>query len=140
MDQEWLDAAVTKLGGWPQRKITVGLSRASLPKRGSWFAPSKALASDIAGVSDVHEVPPEDWARVGVEGTGGPVRGRAAVPGVPGARPGARHDGDDRLRRGRVLPPVVGCAELPGRGGRGPPQLPTAGTQSWCLLRVLGLS
>ena len=22
---------------WPQRKITVGLSSASLPKRGSWF-------------------------------------------------------------------------------------------------------
>ena len=22
---------------WPQRKITVGLSPASLPKRGSWF-------------------------------------------------------------------------------------------------------
>ncbi len=26
-------------------------------------------------------------------------------------RPGARHDGDDRLRRGGVLPAVVGCVE-----------------------------
>jgi magnesium chelatase family protein len=31
-------AAITNSGEeWPQRKITVGLSPASLPKRGSWF-------------------------------------------------------------------------------------------------------
>jgi magnesium chelatase family protein len=28
---------LTVLQAWPQRKITVGLSPASLPKRGSWF-------------------------------------------------------------------------------------------------------
>jgi hypothetical protein len=45
---------------------------------------------------------------------------------------GARHDGDGRLRRARDLPPVVGCAEFTGRGGRGAPRPSAAGTQSWC--------
>jgi magnesium chelatase family protein len=37
-------AAISNSGEqWPQRKITVGLSPASLPKRGSWFDLAAAL-------------------------------------------------------------------------------------------------
>jgi hypothetical protein len=56
--------------------------------------------------------------------------GKAAAEDL-GFEEAARHDGDDRLRHGRVLPPVVGCAEFTGRGGRGPPRLSAARAQSW---------
>ena len=41
-------AAIANSGErWPQRKITVGLSPASLPKRGSWF--DLAIAAPVLG-------------------------------------------------------------------------------------------
>ena len=41
-------AAIANSGEeWPQRKITVGLSPASLPKRGSWF--DLAVAAPVLG-------------------------------------------------------------------------------------------
>ena len=37
-ERDRIRAAIANSGEqWPQRKITVGLSPASLPKRGSWF-------------------------------------------------------------------------------------------------------
>ena len=62
---------------WPQRKITVGLSPASLPKRGSWFD----LAIAIGILAAAGKVPRAAAARVmffgelGLDGRLRPVRG-----------------------------------------------------------------
>jgi hypothetical protein len=49
---------------WPQRKITVGLSPASLPKRGSWFD----LATPITDFQRQHRRNVETGRRGGTEG------------------------------------------------------------------------
>ena len=49
---------------WPQRKITVGLSPASLPKRGSWFD----LATPITDFQRQHRRNVETGCRGGTEG------------------------------------------------------------------------
>lgn len=71
-------AAIVNSGEeWPQRKITVGLSPASLPKRGSWFD----LAIAIGILAAAGKVPGPSAARVmffgelGLDGRLRPVRG-----------------------------------------------------------------
>jgi magnesium chelatase family protein len=79
-------AAIANSGEeWPQRKITVGLSPASLPKRGSWFdlaiaigilaAAGRVPASAAAGVMFLGEL--------GLDGQLRPVRG--VLPAVAAA-------------------------------------------------------
>jgi magnesium chelatase family protein len=79
-------AAIVNSGEeWPQRKITVGLSPASLPKRGSWFdlaiavgilaAAGRVPASEAAGVMFFGEL--------GLDGQLRPVRG--VLPAVAAA-------------------------------------------------------
>ncbi len=81
-------AAITNSGeDWPQRKITVGLSPASLPKRGSWFD----LAIAIGVLAAAGKVP------------------RAALPGVMFF---GELGLDGRLRPVRgVLPAIAAAAE-----------------------------
>lgn len=58
-------AAIVNSGEeWPQRKITVGLSPASLPKRGSWFD----LATPITAFQRQHRRNVETIRRGGTEG------------------------------------------------------------------------
>ena len=70
---------------WPQRKITVGLSPASLPKRGSWFD----LAIAIGVLAAAGKVPRAAAAGVmffgelGLDGRLRPVRG--VLPAVVAA-------------------------------------------------------
>jgi magnesium chelatase family protein len=79
-------AAIVNSGEeWPQRKITVGLSPASLPKRGSWFD----LAIAIGVLAAAGEVPTAAAAGVmffgelGLDGRLRPVRG--VLPAVVAA-------------------------------------------------------
>ena len=79
-------AAIVNSGeDWPQRKITVGLSPASLPKRGSWFD----LAIAIGVLAAAGTVPREAAAGVmffgelGLDGRLRPVRG--VLPAVAAA-------------------------------------------------------
>ena len=79
-------AAIVNSGEeWPQRKITVGLSPASLPKRGSWFD----LAIAIGVLAAAGKVPREPAAGVmffgelGLDGRLRPVRG--VLPAVVAA-------------------------------------------------------
>jgi magnesium chelatase family protein len=79
-------AAIVNSGEeWPQRKITVGLSPASLPKRGSWFD----LAIAIGVLAAAGKVPREAAADVmffgelGLDGRLRPVRG--VLPAVAAA-------------------------------------------------------
>ena len=79
-------AAIVNSGEeWPQRKITVGLSPASLPKRGSWFD----LAIAIGVLAAAGQVPRESAAGVmffgelGLDGRLRPVRG--VLPAVAAA-------------------------------------------------------
>jgi magnesium chelatase family protein len=79
-------AAIVNSGEeWPQRRITVGLSPASLPKRGSWFD----LAIAIGILAAAGKVPRAAAARVmffgelGLDGQLRPVRG--VLPAVAAA-------------------------------------------------------
>jgi magnesium chelatase family protein len=79
-------AAIVNSGeDWPQRRITVGLSPASLPKRGSWF--DLAIATGILVAADAV---PRDAVRgimffgeLGLDGLLRPVRG--VLPAVVAA-------------------------------------------------------
>jgi magnesium chelatase family protein len=82
-------AAIANSGEeWPQRKITVGLSPASLPKRGSWFD----LAIALGVLAAAGKVPREAAAGVmffgelGLDGRLRPVRG--VLPAVVAAAQG----------------------------------------------------
>ena len=79
-------AAITNSGEkWPQRKITVGLSPASLPKRGSWF--DLAIAVGVLGAAGT--IPPSAcdgvmfFGELGLDGRLRPVRG--VLPAVVAA-------------------------------------------------------
>jgi magnesium chelatase family protein len=79
-------AAIVNSGEeWPQRKITVGLSPASLPKRGSWF--DLAIAVGILAAAD--KVPRAAlegvmfFGELGLDGQLRPVRG--VLPAVAAA-------------------------------------------------------
>ncbi|MBX9245357.1 YifB family Mg chelatase-like AAA ATPase [Actinotalea ferrariae] len=71
-------AAVTSSGlSWPQRRITVNLSPASLPKGGSAFDLAVAVAT-LAGAGVCDPVRVADWVHIGELGLDGrlrPVRG-----------------------------------------------------------------
>ena len=87
-------AAITNSGeSWPDRKVTVGLSPANLPKRGSCF--DLAFATGVLAASGA--VPAEAVARTvffAELGLDGRVRG---VPGVLPAVLGASNAGVDRI-------------------------------------------
>jgi magnesium chelatase family protein len=79
-------AAIVNSGEeWPQRRITVGLSPASLPKRGSWF--DLAIATGILAAADA--VPRAAvrgvmfFGELGLDGLLRPVRG--VLPAVVAA-------------------------------------------------------
>ena len=79
-------AAIVNSGEeWPQRKITVGLSPASLPKRGSWFD----LAIAVGVLAAAGKVPREAvdevmfFGELGLDGQLRPVRG--VLPAVAAA-------------------------------------------------------
>ena len=79
-------AAIVNSGEeWPQRKITVGLSPASLPKRGSWFD----LAIAVGILTAAGKVPPAAvdrmifFGELGLDGRLRPVRG--VLPAVAAA-------------------------------------------------------
>src|SRR6201987_5375682 len=71
-------AAIANSGEeWPQRKITVGLSPASLPKRGSWFDLAIAIGI-LAAAAKVARDAVEDvmfFGELGLDGQLRPVRG-----------------------------------------------------------------
>src|SRR5260370_35664145 len=70
---------------WPQRRITVGLSPASLPKRGSGFDIGIAL-SILAAAGAVPAAAIDDVAFLGELGLDGRLRpGRAALPAMAAA-------------------------------------------------------
>jgi len=79
-------AAIVNSGEqWPQRKITVGLSPASLPKRGSWFDLAIAVGVLIAA-GTVPRAAPEGvmfFGELGLDGRLRPVRG--VLPAVAAA-------------------------------------------------------
>src|SRR5450755_4954978 len=79
-------AAIVNSGEqWPQRKITVGLSPASLPKRGSWFD----LAIAVGVLAAAGKVPRSGvdgvmfFGELGLDGRLRPVRG--VLPAVAAA-------------------------------------------------------
>src|SRR5216684_5164905 len=77
-------AIVNSKEKWPQRRITVGLSPASLPKRGSSFDLGIAVA--ILAAAGVAPMSPDDTAFLGELGLDGrlrPVRG--VLPSVVAA-------------------------------------------------------
>jgi magnesium chelatase family protein len=71
-------AAIVNSGEqWPQRKITVGLSPASLPKRGSWFDLAIAVGV-LTAAGKVPRAAPEGvmfFGELGLDGRLRPVRG-----------------------------------------------------------------
>jgi magnesium chelatase family protein len=79
-------AAIVNSGEeWPQRKITVGLSPASLPKRGSWFDLSIAVGL-LAAAGQVPRAALEGvmfFGELGLDGRLRPVRG--VLPAVAAA-------------------------------------------------------
>src|SRR5450631_4177210 len=84
-------AAIVNSGeDWPQRKITIGLSPASLPKRGSWFD----LAIAIGVLTAAGKVPRAAvdgvmfFGELGLDGRLRPVRG--VLPAVLAAAQEAR--------------------------------------------------
>ena len=79
-------AAIVNSGEqWPQRKITVGLSPASLPKRGSWF--DLAIAIGVLTAAGTVPRPASDgmmfFGELGLDGRLRPVRG--VLPAVAAA-------------------------------------------------------
>src|SRR6516164_2751845 len=114
-------AAIVNTGeSWPQTKITVGLSPASLPKRGSGF--DLAIAVAILAAADA--VPLSSpagkmfLAELGLDGRLRPVRGELAEAPEAGPRRGPRPvrgaAGHGDLRRRRAQP----FAARPARGGQ----------------------
>ena len=96
-------AAVVNSGAeWPQKKLTVGLSPASVPKGGSGF--DLAVACAVLGAAE--RIDPTDIAdlvligELGLDGRVRPVRG--VLPGRPrrgrGRIPAGRRPGADRGR------------------------------------------
>jgi magnesium chelatase family protein len=79
-------AAIANSGEeWPQRKITVGLSPASLPKRGSWFDLAIAIGI-LAAAAKVPRTAVEEvmfFGELGLDGQLRPVRG--VLPAVAAA-------------------------------------------------------
>ena len=79
-------AAIANSGEeWPQRKITVGLSPASLPKRGSWFDLAIAIGI-LAAAAKVPRAAVEEvmfFGELGLDGQLRPVRG--VLPAVAAA-------------------------------------------------------
>jgi magnesium chelatase family protein len=79
-------AAIANSGEeWPQRKITVGLSPASLPKRGSWFDLAIAIGI-LAAAAKVPRAAVETvmfFGELGLDGQLRPVRG--VLPAVAAA-------------------------------------------------------
>ena len=79
-------AAIANSGEeWPQRKITVGLSPASLPKRGSWFDLAIAIGI-LAAAAKVPRAAVEKvmfFGELGLDGQLRPVRG--VLPAVAAA-------------------------------------------------------
>jgi magnesium chelatase family protein len=79
-------AAIVNSGEeWPQRKITVGLSPASLPKRGSWFDLAIAIGI-LAAAAKVPRAAVEEvmfFGELGLDGQLRPVRG--VLPAVAAA-------------------------------------------------------
>ena len=79
-------AAIANSGEeWPQRKITVGLSPASLPKRGSWFDLAIAIGI-LAAAAKVPRAAIEEvmfFGELGLDGRLRPVRG--VLPAVAAA-------------------------------------------------------
>jgi magnesium chelatase family protein len=71
--------------GWPQRKITVGLSPASLPKRGSWFdlAIAVGLLTAAGAVPRAASDGVMFFGELGLDGRLRPVRG--VLPAVAAA-------------------------------------------------------
>ncbi len=99
-------AIINSRESWPQRRITVGLSPASLPKRGSGFDVAIAVAILAADGA----LPGKSLAGtvfLGELGLDGRMR---AVPGVLPVR---------RRRRGCRIPPGRGAAAERGGGGAG---------------------
>ena len=84
-------AAIANSGEeWPQRKITVGLSPASLPKRGSWFDLAIAIGILAAAAKVPREAVEEVmfFGELGLDGRLRPVRG--VLPAVAlRSRPGS---------------------------------------------------
>jgi magnesium chelatase family protein len=86
-------AAITNSGEqWPQRKITVGLSPASLPKRGSWF--DLAIAVGVLTAAGTIPRAASDgvmfFGELGLDGQLRPVRG--VLPAVAAAAGDRRFD------------------------------------------------
>ncbi len=79
-------AAIVNSGEqWPQRKITVGLSPASLPKRGSWFDLAIAVGV-LTATGTVPRAAPDGvmfFGELGLDGRLRPVRG--VLPAVAAA-------------------------------------------------------
>lgn len=126
-------AAITSSGlGWPQRRITVNLSPASLPKAGASFDLAIAVATLAgAGACDAAEV--AHWVHLGELGLDGrlrPVRG--VLPAVAAAvAAGRRHvvvpvgNADEaRLVTGAEVFAAVTLAEVAQRHGADLPYLP----------------
>ena len=95
-------AIVNSREQWPQRRITVGLSPASLPKRGSGFDLGIAVA--ILGAAGA--VP-----AAAIDGDGVPRRARARRPAAPGPRGAARRRGRGGRGFRRVAVPCANEAE-----------------------------
>lgn len=152
-------AAVTSSGlAWPQRRITVNLSPASLPKHGSSFDLAVAVAT-LAGAGLIDPVAVQETVHLGELGLDGrvhPVRGvlpavlaavragrpRVVVPEadvreaelVPGALvTGARSLADLAARYGAVLDGARPLAPLPPA-----PAVVPAGRRTGDLADVLG--
>ena len=81
-----IHAAIVNSGEeWPYRKITVGLSPASLPKRGSWFDLAIAIGI-LAAAAKVPRAAVEEvmfFGELGLDGQLRPVRG--VLPAVAAA-------------------------------------------------------
>jgi magnesium chelatase family protein len=88
-----IHAAIVNSGEqWPQRKITVGLSPASLPKRGSWF--DLAIAVGLLTAAGTVPRAASDgvmfFGELGLDGRLRPVRG--VLPAVAAAADDGRFD------------------------------------------------
>ncbi|WP_199423836.1 YifB family Mg chelatase-like AAA ATPase [Actinotalea solisilvae] len=114
-------AAVTSSGlGWPQRRITVNLSPASLPKAGASFDLAIAVAT-LAGAGVCDPVRVADWVHVGELGLDGrlrPVRGvlpavaTAVAAGHPRVVVPAANADEARLVPGAVVRAAASLAEV----------------------------
>jgi len=123
-------AAIVNSGEeWPQRKITVGLSPASLPKRGSWFD----LAIAVGILAAAGQVPSAAAAGViffgelGLDGQVRPVRGvLPAVAAAAGAKFSTVMVAEQNAAEAALVPGVrvIAARTLAGAADwlRGPPE------------------